>query len=119
MRPGMRSAFMTSLLVIAIVLLWEAAVRTFAIPVIVLPPPSAIAAHIYANFDKLLGHTWTTTYEIAIGFAAGAALGIAMALAMVELPALRGTLYPLVIGYPQYLLKLLRMTGGKILAKRE
>jgi ABC-type nitrate/sulfonate/bicarbonate transport system permease component len=98
MSPRIRSALMTSFLVIAIILLWEAAVRAFSIPPIVLPAPSAIAAHIYANFDKLLGHTWTTTYEIGIGFTAGAALGIAMALAMVEFPALRGTIYPLVIG---------------------
>lgn len=92
-----RNPLVTLGLALFVLLLWEGAVRLFAIPTLVLPPPSAIALNIHANFSKLLGHAWVTSYEIMVGFAVGTLLGIGTALAMVELPALRGLVYPWVI----------------------
>jgi ABC-type nitrate/sulfonate/bicarbonate transport system permease component len=87
----------TALLVVLILLFWEAAVRWFSLPAIILPSPSAIAIYLYENFPKLVGHAWVTTYEILVGFSIGAVLGIFIAQAMMEFPLLRGSVYPLVI----------------------
>jgi len=84
-------------LIVLLLLVWEGAVQLFSLHVLVLPPPSKIFAYIYENFDKLLLHSWVTTYEIIVGFAIGAGLGIGISLAMLEYPLLRGTIYPLVI----------------------
>ena len=92
-----RHQLATVTLALVIALAWEGAVRAFAIPTIILPAPSAIALNIFENFDKYLGHAWVTSYEILIGFAVGAFFGIGIALAMLEFPALRGSIYPLVI----------------------
>jgi ABC-type nitrate/sulfonate/bicarbonate transport system permease component len=89
---------LTSLaLAVAIILLWEVLVRAFAVPTLILPRPSAILVNLYESYDKYLIHTWVTSYEIVVGFAVGALLGIVTALAMIEFPGLRGSIYPLVI----------------------
>jgi ABC-type nitrate/sulfonate/bicarbonate transport system permease component len=92
-----RNPLTTALLVVLILLFWEAAVRWFSLPAIILPSPSAIAIYLYENFPKLVGHAWVTTYEILVGFSIGAVLGIFIAQAMMEFPLLRGSVYPLVI----------------------
>ncbi len=84
-------------MIVVSIVIWEAAVRFFKVPVIILPTPSSIAVNIYENWDRFLIHTWVTSYEIVIGFTVGALLGIGTALAMIEYPALRGTIYPMVI----------------------
>lgn len=97
MIPLYRNQVATALLVVLILFVWEGAVRLFSVHVLVLPPPSTIFFYIYENFFRLLLHTWVTTYEIVVGFAIGAVLGIGISLAMLEYPLLRGSLYPLVI----------------------
>jgi NitT/TauT family transport system permease protein len=97
MMARLRNPLTIASLVVLILAFWEGAVHWFALPAIILPSPSAIAVYLYENFPKLAGHAWVTTHEILVGFAIGAALGIGIALAMVEFPFLRGSVYPLVI----------------------
>jgi NitT/TauT family transport system permease protein len=78
--------------------IWEAAVRIFSIPTLVLPPPSAIVENLFTNYATLLIHAKTTILEILPGFAVGAVFGIGAALLMTELPWVRRTFYPYIIG---------------------
>lgn len=87
----------TALLVVLLLVMWEAATRMLQIPPLILPAPSAVAHNIYANLPNLMNHAWVTSYEILVGFAVGAGLGVAIALAIVEWPAVRGLIYPWVI----------------------
>jgi NitT/TauT family transport system permease protein len=93
-----RSQYLVApLLLGAILAAWELGVRAFAIPPLILPRPLQILRAIWADADRLLGHTWVTTYEIASGFLVGAVLGIGTALLMTQFPALRSAIYPLII----------------------
>jgi NitT/TauT family transport system permease protein len=75
----------------------ELGVRAFRIPPLILPRPLQILGSIWTDWDRLLGHTWVTTYEIVSGFLVGAVLGIGTALLMTQFPALRNAIYPLII----------------------
>jgi NitT/TauT family transport system permease protein len=97
MSPGRSRHVVAPLLLGTIVAAWELGVRAFAIPPLILPRPLQIMGAIWTDADRLLGHTWVTTYEIASGFLAGALLGIGTALLMTRFPALRSAIYPLII----------------------
>lgn len=97
MTPGRSRYVVAPLLLGTIVAAWELGVRIFAIPPLILPRPLQVLEALWADADRLLGHTWVTTYEIASGFLAGAVLGIGTALLMTQFPALRSAIYPLII----------------------
>lgn len=97
MIPGRSRHVVAPLLLGTIVAAWELGVRAFAIPPLILPRPLQILGAIWTDADRLLGHTWVTTYEIASGFLVGALLGIGTALLMTQFPALRSAIYPLII----------------------
>ena len=84
-------------LLVALVAIWELAVRIFDVQDWLLPPPTAIAVELADSFDVLMRHAGTTAAEIAIGFiiAAGAAAVIASTIAWSRL--LERSIYPLVI----------------------
>ncbi|MCI0549214.1 MAG: ABC transporter permease [Candidatus Rokubacteria bacterium] len=83
--------------VVAIVLLWELAVRFFRIPEYLLPPPSGIATALVAEWRYLAVHTWVTTQEILLGFAMAVAVGLPTAMAIVYSPAIERSVYPLLV----------------------
>jgi NitT/TauT family transport system permease protein len=85
------------IIVLVILAAWEAGVRVLSVPVLILPPPSAIVLNIAETWRNLLIHTATTTYEILAGFVAGMVLGIGTALFVTEFPAVRSSVYPVVI----------------------
>jgi NitT/TauT family transport system permease protein len=96
MRLSRRHAAVTAV-ILGIVAIWEAGVWVFNVPALILPPPSAIVLNIVETWRNLLIHTAATTYEILTGFAAGAVIGIGTALLMTEFPAVRSSIYPVVI----------------------
>jgi ABC-type nitrate/sulfonate/bicarbonate transport system permease component len=83
--------------VAGIVALWEGACRVFEIREFVLPAPWVIARHLTRAFPLYLGHTWVTVQEIVIGFLAGSAIGLIMAVGIVQGRALQRSLYPLLV----------------------
>src|SRR5262245_37610545 len=97
MTPRRGRLVVAPLLLGAILVVWELGVRAFAIPPIILPRPLQVLGAIWGDADRLVGHTWVTTYEILTGFLAGAVLGIGTALIMTQFPALRSAIYPLII----------------------
>src|SRR3954451_7626420 len=54
---------------LAMLALWEFAVRELGIRSIILPPPSEIAQAIIARHDLLLTHLWPSLYLTVLGFA--------------------------------------------------
>ncbi len=94
---ALQAAAPPALLVVGIVALWEGACRLFEIREFVLPAPSLIGRHLARAFPLYLGHTWVTVQEIVIGFLAGSAVGLLMAIGIVQWRALQRSLYPLLV----------------------
>lgn len=74
---------------------WEAAVRALAVPRVILPPPSAIAARIAASTDILWTDLVQTVFKGALsGFAIGCGAAILFALVVDRFDFLRRGLLP-------------------------
>jgi NitT/TauT family transport system permease protein len=80
---------------------WELAVRIFAIPKIVLPPPSAIAVALWQGFStgEFNLHLGITLFEILAGFAVGSACGLALGFVVALSPAVERVFYPYVVAF--------------------
>jgi NitT/TauT family transport system permease protein len=83
--------------VVALLALWEAATRVLAIPLFLLPPPSAIALSMQANASLLLANGWVTTVEIVLGFLLSIVVGIPLALAIFLWPPFSRSVLPLLV----------------------
>ena len=68
---------------VAVLLLWEIAVRGFNIPDYVLPRPTAVLAYSLRNFPEFLGHFWVTAVESTLGLVLGIAIGVSLAIVAV------------------------------------
>jgi len=89
------------LLFIAVILLWEGAVRGFEIPGIVVPPPSAVAQSLYEGIanNSLIINTGVTFAETVLGFALGGAAGLILGGLIAQFPLLEKTLYPYIVAF--------------------
>ncbi len=84
--------------VIGLVVAWELYSRLSGISPIVLPAPSRVLGALWDFRSDALRHTATTLLEAVLGFTAALGLGIAAALAMDRVGAIRRALYPLLVG---------------------
>lgn len=83
---------------VCLLVLWEAAVRVFAIPAFLLPAPSAITRAFVTDWRLLLlEHLPTTLGEAAAGLACATAVGIVSGALVQQSRVLRHTLYPLLV----------------------
>jgi len=87
-----------ALLLIALIGLWELALRLFEVQEFILPAPSQILQTFVAQFPLLLRHGGITLLEIALGLLLGGLGGIVLAIAVFYSPILDRALYPLIIG---------------------
>ena len=86
------------LTVAALLLTWEAAVRLFAIPAFLLPPPSAVLRAGFAIPGTVwLGHVWATLRVVLMGYAAAVLVAVPLAVALASSRLLSRTLYPLLV----------------------
>jgi len=85
-----------ALFLLAALLFWEGAVRWFQIPRWLLPAPSAVLAR-FLKLQTLWYHTGLTVMEALTGFAASAALGIALSAGIVHSRLLERGVFPYVI----------------------
>jgi NitT/TauT family transport system permease protein/putative hydroxymethylpyrimidine transport system permease protein len=85
-------------LVLALLGAWELAVRAGGVDPLILPAPTQVAEALWEDRALLAPDLWTTTYEVLLGLILALAAGVALALAMHLVPALRRALRPLVIG---------------------
>lgn len=88
-------AILTCLVFVA---LWELAVRLFAIPLYLLPPPSRVAVFIVRNAAMFAQAGLETLRLILLGFAISAALGIPLGVLLARSRIFARTVYPLLVG---------------------
>lgn len=107
-RPSDRSAWLarigrlpgltTVATLLTVILLWEAAVRAFAIPSYLMPAPSAIFQAFGAiTPERWALHIWSTLRVALLGFALSIVVAIPLAVVMMRSPFLSRTLYPLLV----------------------
>jgi NitT/TauT family transport system permease protein len=82
---------------IAVFVLWEAAVRGFQVKPIILPPPSAVFADLLAAPAWYLGHAWYTLLVTVAGFALAVVVGVLLAVLIVESRLLEKSIYALIV----------------------
>jgi NitT/TauT family transport system permease protein len=86
-----------SLTLLALLVLWEAAVAVFKVPDYVLPAPGRILVEMIAQRTVLWGHTVVTTGEVLAGFSLSVAVGIPLSILIVYSPFFERTVYPLLV----------------------
>lgn len=86
-----------TVLLLAIGVVWETAVRATDTPAWMLPPPSAIARSFVGDWSLLLHHTRVTLVEVLLGFGLALIAGIVSGVAIDGSAILRRSVYPLVI----------------------
>lgn len=86
------AAFILTLLVI-----WEAVVRIFHIPLYVLPSPVQVVQTLAAETGTLWGHALITTMEAVVGIVIALVLAIILGVAMDRFPVVRQGLYPVLV----------------------
>jgi len=80
---------------LGIVILWECATRGLDLPSYVLPSVSSILQAIVEQRSVLLGAAWITVMEAVLGFLAGTAAGVSLAIFITMLPFTRRAMLPL------------------------
>lgn len=80
-----------------LLVLWEGLVFFLAVPVFVLPAPSAFLAQMVVDYQRLAHHGWITTRLILYGFLAGAVPGIVLAYLIARYRLADQVLYPIVV----------------------
>lgn len=80
-----------------LLLIWEASVRLFHVPVFVLPPPSDFLARIATDHQRFLVHGFATTKLVIYGFVAGAVPGLILGYLIATFRFCELFLYPLVV----------------------
>jgi NitT/TauT family transport system permease protein len=79
----------------AVLLLWEALVRGFNVPRIILPAPSAILARLVSSVPTLAADFMQTIQGVLAGYAIGCAAGLIVAILIDRTPFLQRGLLPL------------------------
>jgi NitT/TauT family transport system permease protein len=82
---------------IAIVVIWYAAVKLFHVPSYLLPLPGAVLQRISEDFGFLLYHSWITTYITLGGFLLSIVIGIPLAVVIVASRTLERAIMPWLI----------------------
>jgi len=84
-------------MMVAVLVVWEAAARVFSIPAYLLPAPSAIVRSMDSNAAVLIKESIGTTLEILLGFALSVAVGVPLALAIYLWRPFARAIYPLLV----------------------
>lgn len=80
--------------VLAILVLWELVVRVFAVPEYLLVGPVESLNEFVTRPEYYFPHIMVTLQESVIGFAGGAAAGVAFGVLLYYIPLIRSVLYP-------------------------
>jgi NitT/TauT family transport system permease protein len=83
--------------IMLIVLVWHAYIVAFRVPVVVMPPPARVMGSLVADWQILLGESWTTFLECVYGFALAVVIGILIAVMVTTSRTLNLMFYPILI----------------------
>lgn len=86
-----------ALFILALLLLWETAVKIFHIPLYVLPSPVQVIKTLAAELGTLSGHASVTVSEAMAGIAISLALALLLGIMMDCFPVVRQGLYPILV----------------------
>lgn len=86
-----------TVLIVALLVVWETWVRLRDVPAWLLPPPSSIGRALWDQRGLLAHHAWTTLGEVLVGFGAALVAGVALAVLIDASPVASRAIYPLVI----------------------
>ena len=92
-----RPVVMPLVVVLLIGVIWEASVRTFAIPGYLLPAPSEIYTQTMAMGGVMWGNTLSTLQTTLLGFAVSLAVSFPLAVAITASPLAANAIYPLLV----------------------
>jgi NitT/TauT family transport system permease protein len=81
----------------ACLLMWEAAVDLFSIPIYLLPPPSDVLVKMFSGHQMFLAEAIPTVTAIVCGFLLAVAVGVPIATFMVYLPLFRYAVHGILI----------------------
>ncbi|MFD1881614.1 ABC transporter permease [Paracoccus pacificus] len=95
--PRLQKAVIPIATVVAIVVIWELAVRIFAIPPYIAPAPSAVVAEIGAKWPQLWANFLPTLFEAVAGFLMGNLVAILIAVAFVHNKTVERAFFPLAV----------------------
>ena len=84
-------------MMVALLVIWEAASRLFSIPAYLVPAPSAIVLSMDTNSAVLIKESIATTFEILLGFALSVAVGVPLALAIYLWRPFARAVYPVLV----------------------
>lgn len=87
------------LFTIALVVVWEVAVRAFKIPIFLLPPPTAIANAFVEFWGPIYRNSLFTLSTTMIGFAMAVGFGLLLGLLIGWSRTIYAGIYPLMIGF--------------------
>lgn len=93
-----KKMYQVILVFVAIFVLWEIAVRIFAIPDFLLPGPLAIVVEIWERYPRLLYHLRYTLLEAVIGLSLGIGAGIIISVVSVHFRFCEIVIHPLIAG---------------------
>ena len=92
-----REKFTPVLFILAVLAIWEGAVRIFEIPLYVLPSPIAVVQALISESAELGGHALVTTGEALFGIVIAFILSLLLGILMDSFPAVRSSLYPILV----------------------
>jgi NitT/TauT family transport system permease protein len=87
----------TTISIVATLAVWEALIRIFRVPGFIVPAPSAIFVEAVTRYQLYLYHSWVTFYEMVVGFALAAVVGVVLAVAIVYSRLIRNMIYPQIV----------------------
>jgi NitT/TauT family transport system permease protein len=91
--------FLIPAVFVAVVGVWEAAVRAWRVPEYLVPAPSAVGRAFAVGIESRLyiEHAWTTASEALLGFLIAAVAGIVVGAVIAQFRVVELTLYPYVV----------------------
>ncbi|MGI9383606.1 MAG: ABC transporter permease [Methyloligellaceae bacterium] len=81
----------------ALLIVWEFCVRTFEIPVYLLPAPSVIYAETAAEWSLVWGHTLATLVTVLLGFGFSIMVSLPLGFALTSSRYVSNAIYPLLV----------------------
>ena len=87
------------LLLIAIIIVWQAICSLFSVSEYIFPSPARIAEQVWQHKWTILGHAWRTFWVTMIGFALAIVVGVLLGFLMGSSRLAYDAMYPLMTGF--------------------
>lgn len=93
----LRQYWVSIVVFISFIVLWQAIVVLFDIPAFIIPAPSVIYEGLASSPGVWIANAWVTLYETLSGFLVAVVAGVGMAMLLTYSQRLRDTAYPFIL----------------------